>query len=132
MKFYIAGKWQDRHTIKWLVSKLLEKGHSISCDWTNHNFDKNGVIATKSKLLQIVQEDIDGVANCDTYVGVLVKDYNYKGLWVEMGIAIALGKNIFTIGEAGDSCIFMNHPHIRRFRTIEEFLESVSKEEILL
>lgn len=128
MKFYVAGKWQDRYTIRWLQQELMSRGHSISCDWTNHDFDKNGVKATKYQLIKIAEEDARGVKDCDIYVGILLSEYSYKGLWVEMGMAIALKKKVYAIGEAGDSCIFMNHPSVQRFRTMEDFLGFIDRE----
>lgn len=128
MKFYVAGKWQDRYTVMWLQNALIERGHTITCDWTNHDFGKDGVLATKIQLINIALEDAKGVKDCDVYVGICLSEYNYKGLWVEMGMAIAWEKPVYIVGEAGDCCIFMNHTAVQPFRTMEDFLEFVERQ----
>lgn len=125
MKFYVAGKWQDKSTVKWLQNKLISLGHQITVDWTTHDFGPDGVVATPEQLKNIPMEDQWGVENCDAFVGVLVHEYQYKGLWVEMGIALACNKLIFTIGHMGDSCIFMHHPRVQSFETFPEFLSHI-------
>ncbi|KKL72732.1 hypothetical protein LCGC14_2081950, partial [marine sediment metagenome] len=49
----------------------------------------------------------------------------YKGLWVEMGIALGEGIPVWVIGTAGDSCIFMNHPLVRKFVDINAMFEEL-------
>lgn len=125
MKFYVAGKWQDRYAVRWLQEQLRRMGGEITVDWTTHDYGPNGVLATPEQLRQIALEDEEGVRQADAVVGVLLSDYNYKGVWVEFGIALALHKFVYTVGEAGDSCMFMNHPRICKFRTMEDFLKHV-------
>ena len=57
---------------------------------------------------------------CDAIICVLETPYIYKGLWVEMGVALALDKPVYVVGNAGDSCIFMNHPLVKKLGTWEE------------
>jgi len=115
--FYIAGKWEEREQIREIQKALIEKGHEITCDWTYHEKDDPGYPVTYAV------EDIEGVKNCDVYVGVFVSDLNYKGALVEMGAALATFKTVCIIGHAIDSCLFREHPLVGWYDTVEEFLE---------
>lgn len=129
MKFYIAGKWQDRGNAKYVMQQIESMGHQVTCDWTHHDFDKGGVVASTIKLSNIAMEDFAGVNECEVYVAILVNPYEYKGLWVEMGLAMAWEKVIWTVGHYGDSCIFMNHPTIsHKFDDIAELLNYIKEE----
>ncbi|MEZ4200001.1 MAG: hypothetical protein R3B69_00115 [Candidatus Paceibacterota bacterium] len=36
MKFYIAGKFEDKETVLALFERVKEAGHKITYDWTTH------------------------------------------------------------------------------------------------
>ena len=126
MKFYVAGKWQDRFLVEQVIDKLEELGHSITEDWTTHEFGPDGVIGD---LQEFAVADIEGVKIADALCILLLTERNYKGAWVEMGGALTLSKPVYVIGSKGDSCIFMNHPLVIKLDSVEEFIERIIKEQ---
>ncbi|KKK84470.1 hypothetical protein LCGC14_2783020 [marine sediment metagenome] len=114
MKFYVAGKWQDRENVKELQGWLIEHGHSITVDWAEHEYSEDTDFLRRWAIL-----DIQGATECDVLIALLERPHDYRGLWVEMGAAIAAGKKIWLVGHAGDSCIFLHHPSIAyHFRSV--------------
>lgn len=102
MKIYIAGKWEDRHIVKAIMKQLKEQGYEITEDWTDHDDP------TRRRDYAIL--DLDGVRRCDVLLALCEKEYPYKGLFCEVGAAIALGKPVYVLGHVCDSCIFWDHP----------------------
>ena len=116
MKIYVAGKYQDRVRVKSIHQEIRRIGHEITLDWTNHNIYPNDAVA--GKLKGFAKDDVWGVKEADLFIGLMTEKYEYKGLWVEMGVALGKGIPVWIIGSAGDSCIFMNHPLVTRFSGI--------------
>ena len=121
MKFYVAGKFQDRENVRKLMDKIEAYGHTISTDWTDH-INNSGKAKSEYAIY-----DLNGVKDCEVFVGRFVDDFNYSGARVEFGIALGLGKVICIIGRAIDSCIFMNHPVIRKFESEGQFVSIIGE-----
>ena len=119
MKFYAAGKWEDRWAVKKLQEALVKLGHTVTVDWTWHEKADEGY------PVQYSIDDIKGVQLADAYVGLFVGQYRYKGALVEMGAALGLDKKVYLIGHAIDSCLFAKHPLVQQFETEDEFLSYV-------
>lgn len=124
MKFYVAGKYQERDCVRLVFKELEALGHIITVDWTNHDIYPND--AVEQKLGLFAHDDIEGVREADAFIGCLLNDHVYKGLWCEMGAALALGKPVYLVGSAGDSCIFANHKLVKKFKTFQELYSFVS------
>ncbi len=127
MKFYIAARFNLMDKIKEVYKLLVEEGHEISLDWTEHKpikpYDKN---INTSKQYSI--EDIDGVRNSDVFV--LVSDEAGTGMYVELGVAILsniiYGKpRIFIIGENNTRAMFYFHPSVERRENLEQVLSEL-------
>ena len=117
-KVYIAAKFRDRMTARYLMAHLRGKGHTITVDWTTHEKSEEGY------PVQFADDDLRGIDDCDMFIGVFVKPYRYKGALVELGAALALEKKVCVIGDAIESCIFYYHPDVTHFKDIKEFLEN--------
>ena len=116
MKFYVAGKWQDRRSIQRLQQALTVGGHEITVDWTGHVNPKS-----QSVLQEWAIRDVEGVLDCDTYIGIFTNGSN--GALVELGVALGLGKRVWIIGNAIDTCIFLSHPLVTKFLSTEAMLK---------
>lgn len=116
MNIFVSGKFEDRKAIQYLQQELIKLGHTISEDWTYHEYTDKGY------PVDYAVDDIEGIKHCDVYVGRFVADYNYKGALVELGATLSLNKKCYIIGHAIDSCIFINHPLVRTFDDDNQFL----------
>ena len=123
MKIYVAGKYQEREQVRGIYRELRDKGHKITVDWTDHDIYPHDAVA--ERLSDFAEEDVRGVKEADLFIGLMTNDHVYKGLWVEMGVALGEGMPVWIIGMAGDTCIFMNHPRVRKFSEVREVLEAL-------
>ena len=116
MKFYVAGKFQDRENVRKLMTELEGLGHIIPCDWTDHTNNSG-----KAKSEYAVY-DMEGVRESDIFVGRFIDDYKYNGAIAELGMALIADKQVFIVGRGANSCIFTNHPSVQKFENELEFL----------
>ena len=121
MRIYVAGKYEDRLIIRSIHKTLIKMGHEITVDWTNHDIYPNDAAALKQS--QFAQDDVIGVLDADLFIGLMLEEHYYKGLWCEMGIALGKGIPIYIIGNKGDSCIFINHPSVKKFASITDCIK---------
>ncbi len=115
MKFYVSGKWEERGKVHDFIKKLEEKGHTVTVDWTGQSPEDPEYPRGYSC------KDIQGIVDCDAFIGVYINPYNYRGAMVELGAALALGKQVALIGHAIDSCMFVHHPLVTRFSNEQDF-----------
>ena len=123
MRIYVAGKYCERFFVKEIYKLLEERGHEITVDWTNHNVYPND--SSPDILATFADDDLRGVLEADLFIGDVLNQHEYKGLWVEMGIALGKGIPVWLIGENGDACIFSNHHTVRKFKGISEMLKAL-------
>ncbi len=119
MKFYVAGKFQDRKNVRKLMDKIQDLGHAITYDWT---IDEEG--AEGYPILNTIN-DTRGVLICDVFVGRFIEENDYRGALCELGMAIIENKRILIIGNGANGCIFVHHPNCLRFESELECLSYI-------
>ena len=112
MKVYIASKYQERDYVRHLMGTLVNFGHTITVDWTNHDLFPSDSPAIK--LAEFAVADVGGVRDAQVYIGVFLNSHHYRGALVEWGMALGLNKPCLIMGHAEDDCIFINHPLVQR------------------
>ena len=127
MKIYVAGKWGERQICKQVMTAIERDGHEITCDWTNHDYPPSGTPESeKQALLQKwASLDIQGVRDADALVFIAIIELNYRGAFVEMGAALGKGIPVFVIGHGIDTCVFIDHPLIRKVEKIAHILPAL-------
>lgn len=110
MKFYVAGKFADRLDVKAIMVGLLLRGHEITCDWTGHELHDN--TEPHDLQQQWAVEDMQGVRKADVLIALFVKPHQYRGAFIEIGAALALGKPVWVLGDTQRSATMMHHPFI--------------------
>lgn len=120
-KIYVAGKWEDRLRVAEIMRKLEGMGFEITCDWTHHKYED------EAYPQQYCADDVKGVQDAELYIGIFVADYHYRGALVEMGIALGVGIPVWLLGDKQDSCIFSNHPSVRKFKDWGELAEALGE-----
>ena len=104
MNFYVATKWEDRGSAKVLMDALVKRGHHITYDWT----------VQEQELPQQAIADLQGVFSAD-YLVVLAEHHRpYRGVYVELGAALACGRPVLLVGDGLDECLFIRHPLVSK------------------
>lgn len=125
MKFYVAARFFEKETVKEVYRRIVEKGHSITKDWTEHE-DITPYGDNIPQAQRCSKEDIRGVIDADVFI--LLTSAGGHGMWVELGAAIATCAMtsipaIFVVGPHADDCMFSHHPLVTVVNNLDEVFE---------
>jgi hypothetical protein len=127
MKVYVAGRWTRKTEAREAQRALVAAGHSITHDWTAA--DDTGMAGEEQIAYHSEQAraDVEGVFRADALV--LLHDNTGRGLFVELGLALADPcKAIVVIGAPRDAeaCVFYHLPWIAHVATVAEAVAALS------
>lgn len=91
MKIYIAGS--DQAKAKELASELAAHGHTVVSSWLEKEFKRTHE-HSEAERKAIAEEDAREVASCDCLVLLGGVGLVPGGMYVELGVALGLGKHI--------------------------------------
>lgn len=129
-RVYVAGASSERNErAKPVIVALREMGFRITHDWTvavdMHGANNEAKSLTKEQLAYCAYEDLVGVRMAD--ILVLLAPQNFStGAWVELGIALERGMEVFVSGSC-DKCIFALLKDCRHFESDKELLSAMRK-----
>jgi len=125
LKIYCAGKWKEREQVKKVMEMFEARGHTITCDWTKHIAPERDIQVGNHGIKTYAEEDLEGVRECDVLVAYMSNpDIFYKGAWIEIGIALGLGKKVIIIGK-DVTTVFLGLPNIVVVSYKEEALDII-------
>ncbi|HSH18526.1 MAG TPA: hypothetical protein VK978_04010 [Candidatus Saccharimonadales bacterium] len=137
MKIFVSGQINDIANVRNVQQKLIQAGHNITHDWTRNETGDKMLASPEDKLKDPAETgrraelDIDGVINADAYVICTDNQECGKGMYVELGAALALNRTtgkpkVFLVGKMNHMSVFYFHPAVRRFNTVEEVIEQLT------
>lgn len=126
MKFYVAARFSDKERVKKINDLIKNKGYELSGDWTSH-IGSNDYSKTSERSRKYAIEDIKAVINCDVFI-LILNEKGGTGSSTELGVALALNKKIYAVGEYIENNMFNFHPSVTHKKTIEDlFLDIDNK-----
>jgi len=125
MKVYVATKFEEATLAKRTMEALEVDGHSITHDWTGENSSGKEGEELRKYLLKCALADLNGVKDCD--VLILLNHPHGKGMFTELGMALAFGKKVIVYAPERANNIFFSLPHCTLVQTIGEAIELVQK-----
>lgn len=128
-RVYVAGASSERNErAKPVIAALEAAGYVITHDWTKsvdmHGANNEAKTLTKEALAACAIDDVEGVASADVFV-LLAPQGPSTGAWVELGVALAVGCDIYVSGNV-EKCIFTLIPGCRHFDTDAELLAELA------
>jgi nucleoside 2-deoxyribosyltransferase len=93
VRIYVASSFENKEEVRDLYTCLEILGHTITCDWTDHEEPYN-----YQQLQQWALDDAEGVEHCDALVALIAPGRTQQGTWCEIGMALAWGKPVTMIG----------------------------------
>lgn len=104
----------------------------ITHDWTRTDDISNGYADNPAEAGKRAKLDIDGVCAADVYILMTNNDSPGKGMYVELGAALALAERtkkpeIYVVGPKNHESIFYYHPRARHFEDIDACLEDIQR-----
>lgn len=124
MNIYVATKFEDGHFAKKVMAQLREQGHVITHDWTNENSDGLKGAELEEYLLKCANADLKGVQDCNLLL--LLNHPHGKGMFTELGFAIALKKDVLIVRPKVAHNVFFHMEKCKTVETIEEALQLTS------
>lgn len=131
MKVFVSGQIDEKKKIREVYGALEAAGHCVTHDWTRtdgigdklENIEESG---HRAKL------DITGVGDCDAYILMSDNQNVGKGMYVELGAALALNQTVgrpevYVVGPLNHLSIFYLHPAVRRVESIDAAIAILGK-----
>lgn len=115
MRIYVAGPSSHLELCRGVINRVIESGARISHDWTKSFGAVNG-----PDKIQLAVQDYNGVAHADVLLLVHTATDASMGKWVELGIAIAHGIEVWAVytcrtamKQLHEKALFLLHPRAR-------------------
>lgn len=137
---FVSGQIHDLENVREVQQRLIEAGHHITHDWTRNEtgdkllggqqakFDNPDEAARRAEL------DLRGVLDSDAYVLVTTNERVGKGMYVELGAALAKRAlhgpgsiDIFAVGPKNHSSIFYFHDFVISYKTVDEVIAELGE-----
>jgi hypothetical protein len=124
-RVYVAASFERKDEVKKVLQILRENGHTITADWTGHQY-VTGDTQAKALARSYAIEDTDGVKTADVFV-LLVAERKTFGAHVELGIALGAGvEEIYLVGQSWEEMMFYYHPTVKKVATVEKLLRRIA------
>ena len=126
MKFYLAGRYQDKETIGSFAKSLSKIGHEITATWMYEPYDPN-ILQSQLSLQEnriCGIKDLKEISECEELIFFSENEITptpRNGRHVEFGYALALGKRINVIGPRENIFHYLTQIHL--YETKDEFVE---------
>lgn len=118
-RLYLAGKWEERALIDEHAKVLEALGYTITHTWFRPGSEEGWTLA------QIAQADLEAVKQADVCIFFFANKLPYSGAVTELGIALALRKRIYMIGDGASNNIFTHHSDIIRADNFDQLLHGL-------
>jgi hypothetical protein len=124
MKIYVATSYDQKHIASRWMRRLEDCGHFITFDWTIAESPERGELSlSESEQRKIALLDSNGVRDAEI-VWVLAPMKGGCGCWFEMGLGVALGKEVIVSGDR--RTIFTALPEVRYFETNQHAFKDIT------
>ena len=132
MNVFVSGQINEKEGIQRIYSALEEIGIFITHDWTQTDdvakSEKDSIEAGKR-----AEKDILGVCKADIYLIITDNARCGKGMYVELGAALALAESgkdisIYVVGPKNHPSIFYSHPRCAHFNTIDLCIAHIARQ----
>lgn len=106
MKIYVAAKFEEGPLAHETMEKLKSMGHLITHDWTKENDSGLSGAELAKYRNKCAMADVNGVRDADLLF--LINHPNGKGMFTELGIALAHKKPVIVVDRSKANNIFLH------------------------
>lgn len=129
MLIYVAGKWEEKEAVRWVIAELRNADHEITFDWTEARNIGNNTMYREAKLRTHAIHDYHGVMDADVLVAVLTNEKAYLGKsqnrYAEISMALGAHKRVFIIGAPREDFLFWRLPEVRCMKTVRGIIDAL-------
>ncbi len=133
MKIFVSGQIDDAEFVRDVQAKLKDAGHRVTHDWTKTDVflgSSEAKLNNRSEAGVRAERDIQGVIDADVYIICTNNESVGKGMYVELGAALALKQSgfknslrVFVLGEMKHLSVFYLHPEVEYAESVDRLLE---------
>lgn len=138
MKIFVSGQINDLDNVRTVQKRLIESGHEIIHDWTVPETGENMLTGREAKLANIPEAqkraglDIQAVIDCDAFVMCTDNTELGKGMYAELGAALALNvttgtPKVLILGSMIHMTVFQFHKSAIRLESVDEVIEELAQ-----
>src|SRR5258706_4019762 len=125
MRIYVASKFENAVEVREAFRRLRTLGHEITHDWTDEKAGDLKGVALEEFLSECALKDMYGVKTADA---ILVINYvGGKGMFVEMGMAVAWGIPGFFVFPERLNNIFVHLHDVEAHDSIESAVQAIQE-----
>jgi hypothetical protein len=136
MKIFVSGQINDLDYVRSVQEEFVKAGHQITHDWTHNETGEKMLAGREAKFANPEEagkralKDLQGVIDCDVYVICTENEKMGKGMYAELGAALALNMttglpDIYLLGNREHASIFYFHPTIIFRNSAVEIIETL-------
>lgn len=136
MKVFVSGQINDLDYVRSVQGEFIKHGHHITHDWTRNETGDKMLAGREAKFSNQEEagrravKDTQGVIDCDVYVVCTNNKEVGKGMYVELGAALARNMTtgsprIYLVGNREHASIFYFHPAITLKNSVTEIIETL-------
>lgn len=137
---FVSGQIGDIEYVRGVQDAFIEAGHHITHDWTRNETGDKMLAGQQAKFdspeesARRANADMQGVVDSEVYVICTDNEKSGKGMYVELGGALALNMTtgtprIYLLGNKEHASIFYFHPSIILKNRVEEILSDMNEHE---
>src|SRR6266851_9941961 len=125
MRVYVASKFENAEAVRKAIAELTAAGHEVTRDWTaQEHWDWDTPGATERLAWKYSYLDVEVVRQADVFIMLTYNGLSMQGAYVELGVALGLGKLVYIVGERPRS-IFSYYPGVRVVESLEQVIEEL-------
>lgn len=136
-KVFVSGQINDISYVRAVQAQFIASGHVITHDWTRNEAGDKMLTGRQAKFdnpdeaSKRASADMTGVVDCDVYVICTNNEDMGKGMYVELGGALALNvatgaPKVYLLGNRKHATIFYFHPSILLRETADEIIKEIT------
>jgi nucleoside 2-deoxyribosyltransferase len=122
VKIFVSGKLGSESRVNEAMELVRERGHEVTFDWTTirhlRPYEENTEESSVAALLEV-----SGVRDADILLSLV--DDRGIGLFVELGVALALDKPILAVYSGPMRSMFLAHPLVKHFTDLADAVDYI-------
>jgi len=133
MKFYLASSFDLVGFVQEIANNLTELGHTITVEWWHKDFKKLQLSKKAwyedKRVENVSKRNFRGIENAEVFLLVTHPNDSRKfnGANIELGYALALGKDCYSIGKLERSAMYVP---VKKCSSLSEFLEKLRERRV--
>lgn len=90
MRVFVSGQFKEKHRVREAFRVMEAAGHVITYDWTRTEALEKPYSSYSAEASRRAHEDINGILSADAFILMSDNRERGKGMYVELGAALAL------------------------------------------